>query len=73
VKKLTAMLFTLLVAVAMTMPAFAAGQSQGETPSTQDQTTQTQTTTKKHKKTKKHKSRKHHKGSSSTPTTPPPQ
>ncbi|HEX5411925.1 MAG TPA: hypothetical protein VFZ27_08690 [Terriglobia bacterium] len=68
-KKITAMLFTLIVAVAMTMPAFAAGQqTQGETP-----TTQGQTTPKKHKKAKKKKSsKKHHKGTSST-TTPPPQ
>ena len=47
-KKLTAMLFTLLVAVAMTMPAFAAGQQ------TQDETApaQSQTTPKKQKKHK---------------------
>lgn len=69
-KKLTAMLFTSLVAVAMTMPAFAAGQQ------TQDETApaQSQTTPKKHKKSKKKKSsKKHQKEETSPSTTPPPQ
>lgn len=70
-KKLTAMLFTLMVAVAMTMPAFAAGQ---QTQGDENAPAQSQTTPKKHKKTKKKKSsKKHHKGSTSSTTTPPPQ
>jgi len=71
VKKLTAMLFTLLVAVAMTMPAFAAGQ---QTQGDETAPAQSQTTPKKQKKHKKKKSsKKHQKQETSPSTTPPPQ
>lgn len=50
-KKLTAMLFALMLTASMSMPAFAAGQqTQGDETPSQGQTTPT-----KHKKTKKKK------------------
>ena len=69
-KKLTALLFALMLAVTMTMPAFGAGQSMGDSAPASGQTTH-----KKHKK--KHKknkttTKKHHKRGTSG-TTPPPQ
>lgn len=73
VKKLIALAFALMLSAAMTMPAFGAGQTMGD--SSSSSSTQTTTTQKKHKKShKKHsKTKKHHKGSSSTTSTPPPQ